>query len=144
MATEREIKFRAWNHMTEDWEEDSFNADLDETPTGTQKSFYVVNTMYDHGNNGSLYTYQLATGITDTTGKEIFEGDIIKTLNGQIKAAVVVFNQAAFWYKYNDEMYGEQHEEICHWVSNRVAVEIIGNVFENEELVELAAKAGGF
>lgn len=114
-----EIKFRAWNHMKEDWEDSSFDADLDEDENGTTPNLYIVNTMYSEGNNGSLYTYQLATGKLDKNGKEIYEGDIVvchpERKYGRRVVKVDLYNG------FNNGEGGD--------------FEIIGNVFEHPELM---------
>lgn len=123
----REIKFRAlYDDMSFQWKYGMLIYE-GSVPRIQQKGTMLFSTCLK-GTEGQF------TGLLDKNGVEIYEGDIIKSLNGQIKSATVVFEDAAFWYRYNDDMYGEQHEEICHWVSNRIAVEVIGNIYQNPEL----------
>lgn len=92
----------------------------------------------------------LWTGYKDKNDKDIFEGDLITSPNGQIKLAIVFFSQSSFWYKqwcdmYNEwtiqelgwlENYGTEKVGILHWSCNRISVEVVGNIFENPELLE--------
>ena len=96
------------------------------------------------------------TGYTDKNEKDIYEGDIISSPNKQITKGIIYFSQASFWYKEWDEMYEEWHHEelgfteqygskkhgILHWSANRIALEVIGNVYENPELCKVFTNGG--
>lgn len=86
------------------------------------------------------------TGYSDYNNKEIYEGDIIRSINGQIEKAVIEFHNASFWIRQFDEFYGEWHNnemwwekrnenkiEVLHWSANRIALEVISNIYENIE-----------
>lgn len=74
------------------------------------------------------------TGFFDKYGEAIYEGDIINSHNGQIRHGVIKFHQACFWVHSVDES-GETHEEL-HWAHNRIALEVIGNIYDNPELLK--------
>jgi len=127
----REIKFRAWHENTE-------------------KMYYNIESMYesnpcgccnDDGNSppffcfGECLDHQYTSvmqyiGFRDKKGKKIFEGDILYT-NSNVKTGYVT-----------KSLYGEyiiKKESITINLSkileNNFDIEIIGNIFENPELL---------
>jgi len=141
----REIKFRAWNHRNEDWETNSFDADLDEERIGT-KSLLLINTMY-HKNNGDLYTFQLASGLNDRDGIEIFEGDILQftRLDNSKEYFKVWHEKGGLVINIHSNDFNKPTEKISFFeaLANMQTAsflsgscEIIGNIFENPELLE--------
>lgn len=84
---------------------------------------------FQNGSGGDDYIVQQWTGLTDSHGVEIYEGDILKWPARENFSEVVFqhgsfhvkgINWAAFWYleDYND------------------SYEIIGNIYETPELLE--------
>jgi len=78
------------------------------------------------------------TGLLDKNGKEIFEGDIIKTNEG---LRFVVEDSGGFGTE-NKEDYGKDwlnvssFEWLIETIENKGGVEVIGNVFENSDLLK--------
>lgn len=75
-----------------------------------------------------------STGLVDEDGKEIFEGDVLKTYDGEL-AKVVWNKELACW---EAEFLGEivDLSEVADVKSNRSDCEIVGNIYENPELLE--------
>ena len=75
------------------------------------------------------------TGLTDKRGTKIWENDILKGLflHGMEVSAVVIFKDGAFGLKWNRGNVEEfsPFTSICN-----VSFEIIGNIFDNPELLE--------
>ena len=126
--TERVLKFRAWDDTNKKWAYEGFHL------FGEVMVFDLLR-LYKLEDACKSLSFQQFTGYKDFNNKDVYEGDIIKSINGQIELAVVEFNNAAFWLKSYDPMYGEHHEEIYHWPANRIALEVVGNINENPELL---------
>lgn len=124
----REIKFRAWDKKE-------------------KKMYYDVQNTYDFMiNNGGCfeesfkdvleydnYVVMQYTNCYDINGKEIYEGDIIR-LEGVDDIGKIVYKRGAFFVCYFDYYADGDEELICD-----AQVEfgtVIGNVYENKELLE--------
>ncbi|HEL2442088.1 YopX family protein [Streptococcus suis] len=131
-------KFRAWNTFHNKW----------------VKHFYITE-------NGLIYNMEQphrdligavpieksglvvmqSTGLFDKNGKEIFEGDVVESTwfkgyddcVGYRKAGVVVYRDGCFRIEYPGE---EEKGYFSITLKFAVSVEIIGNIYENPELVE--------
>lgn len=140
----REIKFRAWDKkqnkmfMTNIGYEDFsyhiawFPSQKLNRPALYKNSCLVSNEEYE------LMQY---TGLKDKNDVEIYEGDIV--FDGFVNKDVVWHNSS--WrlhrhYIINDEDgYREGDNYGCHlydWISPTNALEVIGNIYENSELLE--------
>lgn len=67
------------------------------------------------------------TGLLDKNGNEIYEGDITNSIEWEDKPREVIFWEGCFCHKRED---GNGH------IFNPKKVEIIGNVWENPELIK--------
>ena len=103
----------------------------------------VIKATYNNGNvvKDDLKNYVLmqSTGLMEKNGKEIFEGDILSIETDEENVRVEVSwdsKHALFVFeskKYNEkEALGELFED------NSYPFKIIGNIYENPELVEVA------
>lgn len=126
----REIKFRAWDTTYStmiDWDcltrkEAGWGNFLDEI---FRKEF-----------NGRLLLMQF-TGLHDKDGVEIFEGDIVEVLHRTEHQedwyrtkGVVEYSPAEFYIR------GDGHSITCHFHYNDSDREVLGNIYENPELIE--------
>ena len=139
----REIKFRAWNGELLSVFDDIMNITLGETIVHFQDKETEAAFAYD-----SVILMQY-TGLKDKNGKSIYEGDILdlhSTVNG-VNLFEVYYNepQARFSIKYYTSRMQERGLEYEYSVSDffkpcefsgEVDFEIIGNIYENPELLE--------
>lgn len=105
----RIIKFRAWdkeNKKIVNWEE-----------IRPQSMLWL-----DRPN--TEFEYMQFTGLLNKDGKEIYEGDIIKDVQGDIRE--IIFDGGGYWCKYPN---GDR------FMPSEKFREIIGNIYENPELL---------
>jgi len=138
----RESKFKIWDTKTKEFWDDSAADDkpvltLDgqiwcwDDGFGEEKNLTAVNV-----NDSDRFVIMQYTGLVDISGKEIYEGYIVKARDG--KNYEVVYLPPVFTLKnkmglYDDgDYYIGEFSECWKWGD----MEILGNVFENPELLE--------
>jgi uncharacterized phage protein (TIGR01671 family) len=119
----RDINFRVWdskNKAMSDVKEMAWGKDG--ILVGTRD--FALNSMHGERVNAyKCFALMQYTGLKDKNGKEIYEGDIVKPFLRDDKLEVV---------KIHDAIYCEPF----HYYDSPEDFEVIGNIYENPELLE--------
>lgn len=131
----RDIKFRIWD--TENNEMLKVQ-ELDFEPTFYGGRIAIRPDQYnDYFDTEDMILMQY-TGLHDKNGKEIYEGDILRF--NEVDTAIVEWNEkyAYFMVRPIQDYYFDS-DVLGHAIEYNNA-EIIGNIYENEDLLEKGAK----
>jgi len=122
----RELRFRAWDEI----EKEMIYMNFGMLATG---AYYI-----DESNPIMQYT-----GLVDSEGVEIFEGDIVKSCEGYIQQILWKDNSWKTFFKVKKSYQGEAYtEDLYNNINNdasdkRWGYKIIGNIYENKSLSEV-------
>lgn len=137
----REIKFRAWDKDSKRYGE---VVEIEYNESREIDGIWVWYNIHERYGPipGANVTVEQYTGLKDKNGKEIYEGDIVRTTDRVtvkdliFPIGVVEFKQQAFWicnvpsgrpdFTHNETL-------LKYWETD---LEVIGNIHENPELLE--------
>jgi len=117
------LRFRAWDEEQNRWR----------YPDDSDKPHYFWQWWYKTNVGGEPRPLQ-STGLHDKNGKEIFEGDVVRTEFGDFE--VYWRQECCGWYIRKPDGH---IEFLATWLGNVHTLEVIGNIYENPELLPKAA-----
>ena len=150
----REILFKAKRKDNGKWVE-GYYCKINETTYCVEEDYkrfpvpthhyILVETMTDWGLPNRFLQFEIDpdtlsqyTGLTDKNGNKIWENDICD--RKEKYPEIVVFNKGDWQLDYSYVFGKEIHTDACNlgfYVCERKCVEVIGNIFDNPELLEV-------
>lgn len=128
----REIKFRAWLKEDKKMENVKTMDFTDKTIRCLKKNEFINAYLLRRVSFDDVELMQY-TGLNDKNGKEIYEEDILFFRDENMKY-IVVWQDAAFIIKSIEIR--KYSEKMCWLDDTEICCEIIGNVYENKNLLE--------
>ena len=112
----RNIKFRYWNTIT---------GIMVTNPKMPHKEGWTIEQLFEERG----WIWEQFTGLKDKNGKEIYEGDIVKELG---EVGVIIFWAGKFVIDWKTSRKHNFSDSLFH---HKEVIEIIGNIHQNEELI---------
>lgn len=139
-------RFRAWNKATKEM----YGADEIIAINFEEKEICVQTIYFEQGlpDSRDLDYYDFddivlmqSTGMRDKNDREIFEGDIVKVTDGDERTnfpdggigTICDLDEIFVWY-----IDGQVHNGLFD-ISQEYYIEVIGNIYENQELLEVSS-----
>ena len=132
-------RYRAWDkiHKTMYEVDDIMYIDFEENQICVKTLFFERASRYDSDD----VVLMQSTGFRDKNGKEIFEGDIVKVTDGDERTnfpdggigTICGLDEIFMWY-----IDGQVHNGLFD-ISQEYYIEVIGNIYENQELLEVSS-----
>lgn len=113
-------RYRAWNSETKE---------IEVFKTYEEISELFLALSADDG----FYSIMQSTGLKDKNGKEVFVGDIIKCTRGCLHEVYIEKEYGGTYFGGMPAVYLKDLREGYAWTEHE---EIIGNIYENRELLE--------
>jgi hypothetical protein len=132
----REIKFRAWNCETKQFDPCFYF--LTEGDGITNKIIGIEDDNWNEQliEDGAVILQQY-TGLKDKNGREIYEGDILRFRTGTL--GIVTYQEQGFiWQSTPQDLHNPGGHFAGKWQAD---FEVVGNFFENPELLETGGDA---
>ena len=126
MEEAEEFKLRAWD----DYGKTMFNS-ISEMAEFEEHLIYWL--------NNAAYVLMRFTGSTDKNGKDIFEKDIVRCLdkNGEEYISIIFYQDGCLLIDIRDNSDGDFTSIKCSLINDIEEIEVIGNVYQNPELLEV-------
>lgn len=126
----REIKFRAWDSEKKQMWTDVLSEMGENEYYNNAISMWQIGRAMENGESIPRLEFMQYTGLLDRNSKEIYEGDVIKYMppcddEAPLKKDVVSYCDDRCWYEIEDYPLVALEE-----------IEVIGNKFQNPELLE--------
>lgn len=128
-------KFRAWDKEQLCWINiAALNFDEDGELWYLAPAMDGFNPVYYENELGKTWELMQSTGLKDKNGVEIFEGDIVKIIGDVLDddMSVIRFTEGGFYLDYKNL---DTEFELLYSID--LPIEIIGNIYEDKELLEV-------
>lgn len=132
-------RYRAWDkiHKTMYEVDDIMSIDFGKSEISVKTLFFEQTNYYKFDDIALMQS----TGLTDKNGKEIFEGDILKTTDYFSSQYLVEYDlsKAMFVAQEIAAVLKGAPEPLCELLNKDFTVKIIGDIHTNPELVEVSS-----
>ena len=123
-------KFRAWDKRFSEFVEDFFVSEDGKIYKKSTNTGYGIAISRETSDKVILMQ---STGLKDKNGKEVFVGDIIKCTRGCLHEVYIEKEYGGTYFGGMPAVYLKDLREGYAWTEHE---EIIGNIYENPELLE--------